>query len=76
MSGLQGANNSATAVAGADAMCILADHTADLSGAACMADGIDNFNGMAGFAPVAAPDTFVASGSPWPMGEITDTASF
>jgi hypothetical protein len=73
--GLQGVNNSVIAPS-TDAMCIKADGTADLAGVACQNDGIDNFNGMTAYVPNDAPISFITSGSPWPMAEITDTPTF
>ncbi len=73
--GVQGANNSVI-VPSQDAMCLLANGTEDVAAAACQHDGIDNFNGMTAYAPNDAPSSFMASGSPWPLAEITDNPPF
>ena len=76
ISGLHVAANSSSAVTGADGMCILPNHTADLSGAACIADGTADLSGILALPPVAAPLPFITAGNPWPLSEVTDTPSF
>lgn len=73
--GLASANNSAN-VPLIDEMCIKADKTEDVLGTVCQADGIDDFSGILPYAPVDAPISFIAEGSPWPMAEITDAPTF
>lgn len=73
--GLSTANGSAD-VPLIDSMCIKADQSEDVLGTACQADGIDNFDGILPYAPIDAPVSFVAEGSPWPMAEISDVPTF
>jgi len=72
---VQGANNSSVKPTTAS-MCIKSDKTADLTNAACVSDGIDNFNGLSAYAPVDAPISWIAAGQPWLLPEITDQPVF
>jgi len=76
LSGLEGANQSALATSGADAMCIKADRTPDLTNAVCSTEGLDNLGGISALAPADAPVSWAAEGNPWPMPEITDAPTF